>query len=337
MRAAERGFALPLAAAAIATLAVALAVAADAMGGASASLRRSEAQWRLDLASATLEARVAHIVLTSPLGVRALETRGRQLMLDGRPYVAHVAGAGAFAVSVQDEAGLFNLNVPDEAAIARLLQRTGAEPRRAESLSGALVDYTDADDLRRTHGAEAREYVTAGKAAPANAPILQLHEAWGALGWDELSRRQSRKLAALSSASDAARPFNPNTAPREVLAATFALDSRGLDALLELRERRTVVSFADAVEAAGGGVASGEIPVSAQPARDYRISIYAHDRPREGSSVCLVWVHVAQTGSDAPIIVRRVSVTGLDWERQTGDGPLDWLPDSPALPPERER
>lgn len=335
MRQRERGFALPLAAAAIALLAVALGVAADALSGASAAGRREEARWRLELAAATLEARLAHLVLTAPLEPRALQIPGAPLILDGRPYLAQVDGVGAFTVSVQDEAGLFNLNTPEELAVARLLRGAGVQEWRAETLAGALADFTDGDDLRRLNGAEAREYAAAGRSGPANAPLVDPGDAWRALGWDMLNSRATRALLARVATGDPARPFNPNTAPEDVLAATFALDARGVERLVALRETRTIVSFADAAEVAGVAVAPGEIPVAGQPARDLRATVAY--RGQQGSSIYVLHLRVAEAEAGAPVATQRLVASARDWERRLVNGRLDGLPDSPAVLDARER
>lgn len=336
MRLHERGFALPLAAAAIALLALALGVAADALGAGAAGVRRNDARWRMEIAATTLEARLAHLLITSEVGPRALETRGGPLVLDGRAYRVRLEGVGLASVAMQDEAGLFNVNTLDEGAIARLLRGAGVQPWRAERLAGALADFTDADDLRRAHGAEAREYDSSGRSAPANALLDQAGGAWRALGWDELAPRQARSLLPLTAASDPAQPFNPNTAPPDVLAAVFALDARGVASLLALREQRTIVSFADAAEASGAAAAQG-VFVLAQPARDIRVVVARPVGSLEESSVYVLQMHVAEAGSGAPIVVRWSSASARDWGRRLGDGRLDWLPDSPALLVARER
>lgn len=336
MRRRESGFALPLAAAAIALLAVALSVAADAMAGWRAAERREEARWRLELAAATLEGRVAHIALTTPLAPRAFETRDRPLLLDGRPYVARVEGAGDFILSVHDEAGLFNVNVQDEQAIGRLLRSGGVAAWQAERLAGALADLTDEDDLRRLNGAETAEYTSSGRAQPPNAPLSQAGDAWRAFGWDALDRRTSRHLLALVSAGDPARPFNPNTAPPQVLVATFGLDARGVAALINARETRVIVSGADVAEISGATLPEG-MDVTAQPARDFRLEISRRAGAPQESSIYVVQLRRAEAGEDAPFTARRFSTGARDWERQQGNGRLDWLPDSPALPPARKR
>ena len=87
--------------------------------------------------------------------------------------------------TVQNAAGLLNLNTASSAQLSALLRRFGVTPDRAEALGDAVADWRDADDLRRLDGAEDRDYLAAGVAhGAADAPFRHRAELQQVLGMD---------------------------------------------------------------------------------------------------------------------------------------------------------
>ncbi|HXJ37397.1 MAG TPA: type II secretion system minor pseudopilin GspK [Candidatus Eisenbacteria bacterium] len=134
------------------------------------------------------------------------------------PLEPQALGAGTVQVEVVDEARRLDLNaVPD--ALPALLSRLGLDPLVAD----AILDWTDADDVARPHGAERAWYrAQQPPRGAANRPLATVGELLLVRGIDE------RMLARL-------RPFvtaagedgvNPNTAPPEVLFAVWPDPSR---------------------------------------------------------------------------------------------------------------
>lgn len=86
----------------------------------------------------------------------------RQWRADGRPYTWRYAGA-EIEVSLVDENGKVDLNQADAALLAALLRAVGAEPRQAEQLVGAIIDWRDPDPLTQpAGGGEDGDYASAG-------------------------------------------------------------------------------------------------------------------------------------------------------------------------------
>ena len=140
--------------------------------------------------------------------------RGGELRLDGHPY----RGLGGIVFAIQDESGLVPVAFPETSPVPRLLAAAGAPARDVASLVDRLVDYVDADDLRRLNGAEARDYERAGRPPPPGRPLLSPRELPRVLGWDALppevlARAQDWSTSAYSGA------LNLNTAPVPLLAA----------------------------------------------------------------------------------------------------------------------
>lgn len=354
------GFVLPLAAVGVALLALALFAAASALSDRSGEMRRLEWNWRYALGAANLEARLAHLVLTEPRGPRAIDVGAEEnavasprwaladrsrtsgnLVLDGRRYLFAPPSGFRFAVSVQDEAGLFNLNNNDEASTARLLTQLGVEPREAERLAAVLADFIDGDDLRRVNGAESADYAAAGLPLPRNALLTEPTETRLALDWrTNLAPQQEALFLALTTAGEADLPFNPNTAPAQVLAALLGADQKGVNALLEARDVRTLVSGEDVSVASGADLLDSRVTFSPLPARDLRLTITSAGDAPEASFVYVSRLSVADDRSDRPFYWRRSIVPrGGTWTggQRDGDDRMDEFPNSPALLAARKR
>lgn len=140
--------------------------------------------------------------------------RGGELLLDGTAY----RGLGGIAFAIQDESGLLPVAFPSTAPVAVVLAAAGVERSAASVLVDRLLDYTDADELRRPGGAERREYERAGLPPPPGRPLLSPRELPRVLGWNTLpdavgSRLQDWSTTAYSGA------LNLNTAPLPLLEA----------------------------------------------------------------------------------------------------------------------
>lgn len=95
-------------------------------------------------------------------------------------------------VAVQDEAGRIDLNLAPARLLDDLLQAVGADERERRHAVAAILDWRDADDLTRAHGAEDREYLAAGLAYGAkDAYFASVEELQLVLG---ISRELYRRL-----------------------------------------------------------------------------------------------------------------------------------------------
>lgn len=142
------------------------------------------------------------------------EPRGGEVRLDDQPYRG-IAGA---SFSLQDEAGLFQVAVPRPEDLARLLRSQGVPPEVVTRFTDALLDYTDADELRRLEGAEVREYRRDGRAAPPNRRLLVPSELARVLGWEALPETARARLPELVTTFESGA-VNLNTMPEALLPA----------------------------------------------------------------------------------------------------------------------
>ncbi|MBI3148310.1 MAG: general secretion pathway protein GspK [Betaproteobacteria bacterium] len=102
---------------------------------------------------------------------------------NGQEYVWQSAGS-TLRVRITDESGKIDLNTAAEPLMLSVLQRLGGlGADEAARLLDAIVDWRDADDLRRPNGAEESDYRAAGRTyKPANAPFESIADLQRVLG-----------------------------------------------------------------------------------------------------------------------------------------------------------
>lgn len=171
--------------------------------------------------------------------LRALVTPGADgrpdgfLALAGIPQeepgrLATIAGAlpdARYRVEVLDLGARVNVNRLDGPGLRALFEAAGVGADRAAPLADAVLDWIDADDLRRAQGAEADAYGVGGR-GPRNGPVPALDELLAVRGMTpELlygpTGRPTPKGAGLDRylAVEGSGRVNLNTAPAAVLAA----------------------------------------------------------------------------------------------------------------------
>lgn len=279
MRSGERGFALILAIFVVALLAFMVLASARALGDVATSTARLQESRNELVAAESLLSRTAFLVLTEEIGARDLTTDGarwggQSIRMDGAWYL--MAGSSA-SLSLQDEAGLFNLNGPDQQALSALLQLGGN--RDAAELAAALMDYTDADDLARDRGAESREYSRAGLRSPANGPLASRWEALEALGWRGTERNVAWNWF---NAGPVESSLNINTAPEAVLEAALG-DRRRAEAIARQRQASPLTDAAQVQALTGGTARADGVTFAVAPGRGFRVqAVFGSRRARHG-------------------------------------------------------
>lgn len=278
MRAGERGYALLLAIAVVATLALVALASARVLSDVTVSTARLEENRNQVVAAESLLSRVAFLLMTEETGPRALiidnaRFDGGSMNLDGSWYL--VDGVRGASVSVQDEAGLFNLNAADQQGLGALLELGGQDAR----LAAALMDYTDGDDLSRDGGAEARDYERAGLPAPADRPLSSRWQALEAMGWRGAERSQAWNWL---TASPPEAALNVNTAPAPVLEAVLG-DRRRAETLIAQRESSPFMDIAEVEALIGGTVRANGVTFAVAPASGFRVqAVFGSRRARHG-------------------------------------------------------
>lgn len=162
--------------------------------------------------------------------------------LDGRPYRI---GKNVL-VRLQDIRGQISLNAvsldgPGKARLERLAATYGLDQAVISRLVDDLLDYRDADDLRRINGAEKEEYAQAGRGGGIrNADILSPTELTRILGFDEIESLWGDDPLSDHVQSSRNSLFNPNSAGwRELMAATGIGEEMAKSLVLSRRTGKT--------------------------------------------------------------------------------------------------
>lgn len=268
---AVQGFVLPIVAVAIAVFALSVLTLTATVDDAATRVHRLKEDAAFARRAVTAEARAAFLLATEPLrpggiavgGDRAApidsppDSRDRRVQtvrLDGRWYATTVEGR-TLLVSLQDSAGLMNVNAADPARLARLIEAAGVDPAVALPAAATLADFVDGDDVRRPQGAERAEYARGGAAVPADAPLLDVRQVHDVLDWDaRVGPAQMRAFQRWAFAGEAEDGLNVNTAPAPVLAAAFGADTSRALQIVRRREAQNIQSSDDLAALIGGGL-----------------------------------------------------------------------------------
>jgi len=136
-------------------------------------------------------------------------------------------------VEMRDESAKIDINAAPDALLRGLFVNAGLSEDEANALVDAVLDWRDADSLKRLHGAEEDDYKAAGLAyRPANAPFQAIEELQLVLGMrPEIYRRIAPSITVFSRQPG----VNPQLASRDVLLAIPGLTPEVVDDYLARR------------------------------------------------------------------------------------------------------
>ncbi len=141
------------------------------------------------------------------------------------------AGVSGLAIALDCRARV-QLNLADEEALQRLFVNLGIRVSQARRLADAIIDWRDADPVRRPHGAEAGDYATRRPPVrPRNAPFESIDELQDVAG---MNRELYLRVAPYLSAAGDGR-VNVNAAPVPVLMTLPGIDSEAALAIVARR------------------------------------------------------------------------------------------------------
>ena len=137
-------------------------------------------------------------------------------------------------VEMRDESAKIDINTAADALLRNLFISVGMSDDDATSMLDAVLDWRDADSLKRLHGAEDAEYQAAGLPyRPANAPFQAIEELQLVLG---MRPEIYRRLAPMITVFSRQPGVNPQIASRDVLLAIPGVTAEMVDAYLAQRE-----------------------------------------------------------------------------------------------------
>lgn len=153
----------------------------------------------------------------------------RRWRADGTPMNIKF-GDGNLTISIVDEGGKIDLNRAPAALLQGLFRSVGLNEDQAANLADAVIDWRDADDLRRPNGAEASEYRQAGKRdGPTNRPFQRVDELRRVLG---MSSNIFHRIETAVTVHSGRRGIDVSVAPRAALLAIPGIDRAEVDAAL---------------------------------------------------------------------------------------------------------
>lgn len=213
----------------------------DAVRLAKVEERAVDANYALESA----RAKMLLMLATTPRYTQGLGVAPYTIALDGSEYML----TDSVAVSLQDVRGLVsvngtNLNGFGRERIERLLGTWGVDDTRASAMVDALLDYRDADDLRRLNGAERSEYRQAGsESSLRNGDLLSVSELQRVFGWKDASEIWVQDSIVDHVSVQTGSTFNPNTANWRALVAIAGVEPDTAKSLVTSRRSSSV--FAD--------------------------------------------------------------------------------------------
>lgn len=135
---------------------------------------------------------------------------------DGSVYEFEIDGTRIRAVA-WDEAGKVDINAAPEELLNGLFRVVGVPEDQRPSLVDAVLDWRDADDLTRMHGAEVGDYEAAGLSyGPTDGPFTVTEDLQRVLG---MTPEVYDRLAPFITVYSGRAGIDPAVAPKEVLLA----------------------------------------------------------------------------------------------------------------------
>lgn len=143
-------------------------------------------------------------------------------------------GDAKVKVALLDISGKIDLNTGSELLLKGLLKTNGLDEERSNAMLDAIIDWRDADDLRRTNGAEAAQYQAAGlKYIPTNAAFESVEELQRVLG---MTPELFASIADALTVDSRQGGINAAIAERKVLLALPGADPALVDAYIIARQ-----------------------------------------------------------------------------------------------------
>ncbi len=178
---------------------------------------------------------------------------------DGQPRLWRDADIAIVATAV-DESAKIDLNSATDALLKGLFENVGrAAPDVAAGIVDSIVDWRDADDLRRPNGAEEADYRAADlKQKPANAPFETVTELARVKGLTpEIFARVADSLTVHSRQPG----INALTASRDVLLALPNATPESVDSYLQQRADALAAKLPVPPFPPASGFVAGAVPV----------------------------------------------------------------------------
>ncbi len=136
-------------------------------------------------------------------------------------------------IQIADESGKLNINLATKEQLQQLLDSLNIDESLVDSLSDAIIDWRDKNDLHRLNGAEKQHYIDADlKYEPRNANFKSIEELQMVLG---MTAKIYQQLEDLISVYTKNKEINPTTATRAMLLTLPDASKEMVDEYLQQR------------------------------------------------------------------------------------------------------
>ena len=174
---------------------------------------------------------------------------------DGTPHEWAFEGVPV-RVEIRDESAKIDINTASDPLFRGLLVSVGLREDEAAAILDAILDWRDADPLKRPNGAEEADYTAAGLTyRPANAPFQAIEELQLVLGMrPDIYRRLAPSITVYSRMPG----INATVASREVLLAIPGVTTEQVDMYIAQRDEARaqgmpIPQFPQAAAVSSGG------------------------------------------------------------------------------------
>jgi general secretion pathway protein K len=201
------------------------------------------------IAEAGIERGIMELFYRNVYKAQSIELEGREIWKTNGTLYSGQIGDGYYTVSITDESGKVDINTANEVILKNLLINLGVQGEDVDTIVDSIMDWKDADDLHRLHGAESDYYMSLPKPYKAkNANFDTLEELLFVKGMTpEILYGTSEKkglinfLTVYSKRSE----INVNAAPKEVLMAIPGVTSEIADSLINYRQNKDIGNVLD--------------------------------------------------------------------------------------------
>jgi len=213
------------------------------------------------------------------IGSFNLNTTGTEVRVDDRAY----KGKGSIYFSLQDKAGLYNLNIAsfDESELARrpirrILANFTIPLESRNGLLDKLQDYIDDDDNHRINGAEKYHYKKKSLPPPANRRLFHPMEVYNIMDWDNQKYLWQNNLWGQLTTISFSGALNINTAPLFILKSFEGIDTEIAQKIITSRNKSPFSSMDSLSALIGINMADilNGTSVGFYPSRFIRISLW---------------------------------------------------------------
>lgn len=159
---------------------------------------------------------------------------------DGRPYSWDPKGT-KIRVRIQDESGKIDINVAQETTLKSAFRLIGLGDDQATAVTDAILDWRDADDIKRPNGAELPEYEARKmNSPPQNRQFLVMDEVQGIIG---ISPELFKKIQTWFTLYSGIDGLDPSKASEELLPALTGNDPAVIQSVLRQRKDNLPVTI----------------------------------------------------------------------------------------------